>query len=361
VTCRPAALAPRIPPLLAAGLACVALAACTGGPPVHTFTAYTRNFEVDRIYRSMRGPMDMQTFELLEGEPELLWITGYRARMVSPDTRSARSDEFMCHSNLDYDLDRHKRYFKWNKATSERLFTLSQGQLEVELPVGFGIPILSDERLTVSNQLLNLNPQEGRPVVRHEVELDFVRDRELAQPLKPLFMKAAMGMRLLRGDHGYYNTDDPDPITEGSACLAGEAAGDRVITDSFGREFVGHWVVPPGRDESRTLVTRWLNLPFDTTIHYVAIHVHPFAQSLELRDLTTGETVFKSEIRARPDRIGIAHLNSYASDEGLPVFRDHEYELVCVYDNPTDREFDSMAVMLLYMLDHEFEKPRLRG
>jgi hypothetical protein len=28
-----------------------------------------------------------------------------------------------------------------------------------------------------------------------------------------------------------------------------------------------------------------MNLPFDTTVHYVAAHLHPCVESLELRDL----------------------------------------------------------------------------
>jgi hypothetical protein len=117
--------------------------------------------------------------------------------------------------------------------------------------------------------------------------------------------------------------------------------------------------VKPGREENRTLVTKILELPYDTTIHYIAVHLHPFAESLELRDLTTGQSVFKSSTRPFPDRIGLAHVDSFSSVEGIPIYKDHEYELVSVYQNITDQDQDSMAVMNLYMLDKDFVAPTL--
>jgi hypothetical protein len=99
-----------------------------------------------------------------------------------------------------------------------------------------------------------------------------------------------------------------------------------------------------------------MNLPFDTTVHYIAIHLHPFAESLELRDLTTQTTVFKSTVRSPFDRIGIDHVEYFSSEAGIPVFKDHEYELVSVYNNTTAEDQDSMAVMFLYSLDKELQK-----
>jgi hypothetical protein len=123
--------------------------------------------------------------------------------------------------------------------------------------------------------------------------------------------------------------------------------------------------VEPGREENRTLVTQLMRVPYDTHIHYVAVHLHPFAESLELRDLTTGETVFKSRARNFEQGIGLRHVDYLSSAEGLPVYRDHEYELVSVYDNTTGEEQDSMAVMYIYLRDLELEealaKKRRRG
>ena len=63
----------------------------------------------------------------------------------------------MCHSNVDLDMARHRQIFGWQKFPSRRLFTLSEGQTEVKLPDGFGIPLRSDEPLSVTAQVLNHN------------------------------------------------------------------------------------------------------------------------------------------------------------------------------------------------------------
>ena len=89
------------------------------------------------------------------GSPsELLWVTGYRAVLVGPDGESAASQEFMCHSNLDIDMERHRDLFQWKKQVSTRLFTLSQGQFDITFPAGFGLPIFSDEVFSLNTQVL---------------------------------------------------------------------------------------------------------------------------------------------------------------------------------------------------------------
>ena len=60
------------------------------------------------------------------------------------------SQEFMCHSNLDIEPRTHWEHFGSNAAISGRLFTLSQGQQNIEFPDGFGIPILSTTPLNLA-------------------------------------------------------------------------------------------------------------------------------------------------------------------------------------------------------------------
>ena len=130
-----------------------------------------------------------------------------------------------------------------------------------------------------------------------------------------------------------------------------------MYTDKLGRQFSGHWVVEPGRRVNRSVVTHRMRLPFDTTVHYIHPHMHAFGESLEFRDLTTGETIFASQATRYTDRHGIARLEHFSSEEGIPVFKDHEYELITVYNNTTAVNQDAMAVMYLYLLNKEFQKP----
>jgi hypothetical protein len=263
----------------------------------------------------------------------------------------------MCHSNLDYDPVAHNQLFGMKKGHSGRLFTLSQGQFSIRLPEGFGIPVLSTEKLLLTTQVLNLNLTEGAAEVRHKVTLRFIRDKDLVKPMEPLFSRGVYGLALLEGKDGRYGMETDSEEDHGSSCLLSQSASDHEYDDGMGRRFTGHWVVKPGREVNPTLVTKIMALPFDTTVHYIAVHLHPFAESLELRDMTADRTVFKCHAKQFEDRIGLSHVDYFTSEEGIPLYKDHEYELISVYNNTTDEDQDSMAVMLLYLLDKEFEHP----
>ncbi len=315
--------------------------------------------EIRKRFRSMEGPINREVLELAKADPpELLWITGYRMTVVDDKGRDA-SQEFNCHNNFEFDAEKHAKNFGWKKTPIQRLFTLSQGQPSLALPEGFGIPLLSSEALIVTTQALNLNHDDPNVRVRQRVEVDIVRDEDLEAPLRPLFMVPAYIMALVEGEHGVYGVDNPDAVHEGSSCLPGVAAQEKnspLYPDEHGKVFTGHWVVPPGREVRHTRVTSLLDLPFDTTIHFIAVHFHPFAQSLALRDLTTDETLWVAQARNREDGIGLEHVDHFSSVEGIPVYKDHEYEMVSVYDNTTDEPSDAMATMFVYMLDQETEE-----
>ena len=315
-------------------------------------------YTVDREYRSMTGPWSTRSVELGRAD-EVFWVLGYSAVMAGPDGTTPASQEYMCHSNLDFDPSRHQQAFGGSKSLTSRLFTLSQGQLDIAFPEGFGMPLMGNEPLSLTTQVLNLNPTDTSVGVRHRVSIHYAKQAELAKPMKPLFTKGVYGLQLLEGKDGYFGVESPKEETHGPGCLQGQNATTHVFSDAQGRKFTGHWVVKPGREVNRTLVTKILELPYDTTIHYIAVHLHPFAESLELRDLTAGEIVFKSGTRPFEDRIGLAWVDSFSSVEGIPIYKDHEYELVSVYQNITDKDQDSMAVMNLYMLDKDFVAPTL--
>lgn len=327
--------------------------------PVHEVVLVSDSYRVDDIYRSMLGPASVRRFAFDRRHPQLIWITGFRAEIVGDDGEPL-SPEFMCHSNLDFvDSQRHSALVRGEGARSvRRLFTLSQGQMEVEFPEGFGIPVDSSEVFDLTTMVLNLNPQPEAFDVRHETTIEFVRDSEAGREMKPLYQFALQSMVLLDGPDGFPAV--PAGEGHGTSCAVGMAAPrETAIDDAFGRRFAAHWVVEPGRHVYHTPVSHMLNIPGETTrVHYIAVHLHPFAESLELRDWTTGETVFKSRARNREDAIGLRHVDSFSSKEGLVLHRDHGYELVATYDNTSDEPQDSMAVMFLYAEDPVFEKPR---
>jgi hypothetical protein len=116
---------------------------------------------------------------------------------------------------------------------------------------------------------------------------------------------------------------------------------------------MNHWIVPVGHHIYTTEITPQLNLPFDTTIHYATIHVHPYARGMELRDLTTGRAILRLNSQDLPDRVGVAHVDEFKSIEGIPILRNHRYDLTVEYDNTSDSKSDAMAILYLYLLEKD--------
>ncbi len=331
-------------------------------PKVYSRTVLSKTYHIDQRYPSMKGPSSIQKVKLLEVEtPELLWITGYEAIVMDKEGNQQVSQEFMCHSNLDFEPRDYWKAFKSDASMSGRLFTLSQGQQKVDFPAGTGIPVTSDMTLDLATQVLNLNIDDPSLDVRHKVTVRFVRDRDVkGEGMRPLFQAAVQGFKSLEGQPAHYGVDkkDHDKEEHGDGCSVGLPAviGD-VDRDTFGQKFTGHWVVKPGKEVNRTLATKFLQLQWDTKIHYIAVHLHPFAESLELIDRTEGKTVFKAYAKQTQGKVGLAHIDHFESKDGIPIYKDHEYELVSVYNNTDTIDHDSMAVMYMYLQDLHFQKP----
>ena len=332
-------------------------------PTVHEKTIVSATYHIDKKYMSMTGPYGFDDVVLHDSdEPELLWIVGYETTVVDATEEGELSQEWMCHANLDFDTSVYFEHFPTAPSLSGRVFTLSQGQQDIQFPTGFGVPVTSDLPISLATQVLNLNQPDADRRVRHQVTIRYVRDEDVSGQMVPMYQAAVEGFKAL-GDARYYGVEhdghtDSDML--GPGCSVGQAAiaGD-VDKDSLGQEFTAHWQVEPGREVNTTNVTRFLNLPYDTTAHYIAVHLHPFAQSLTLRDLTTGESVYEAFTKQSEGRVGLEHIDHYEGAEGIQLYKDHEYELVSVYENTSDETVDSMAVMYLYLRDKRFEKPDL--
>jgi len=330
--------------------------------PVHTKEIISQAYHIDKKYPSMVGPYSYNHETLLDAEkPELLWVVGYQSDVVDAKTEEVVSQQWMCHANLDLDTEEYFKEFPTAPSLSGRLFTLSQGQSKIDFPPGFGIPVASDMELSLVTQVLNLNIEKPKNLkVRHKVQIRFLRDSELTEPMTALFQAAVEGFKALE-DARYYgiSMDEVHDVDElGPGCSVGQAAiaGD-VDEDALGQKFSAHWVVEPGEEINRTNVTRFFNLPYDTTAHYIAVHLHPWAKSLELRDLTTNTSMYLANVTAAEGRVGIDRVQYYSSPEGISFKKGHEYEVVSVYNNTGTENADSMAVMYLYLKDRRFKKP----
>ena len=334
----------------------IAPAACAHGTPPqqplaateHVFTVVSDTLLIDTTYHSMEGPSHQVRFTMGASERvDTLWITGITAEVVAPDL-TPLPVEFFCHANLDYDPDVHRRLFNTTRLTSNRLFTLSQGHEAMRFPDGFGIPVRSDEPLFLTTQVLSNNGVEADKQVRVRIRVHYVRKGERA--MKSLAMTSAASVVSTDGHQGHYGMN---PDHHAGHSTSAESKGGMEYRDSLGQKFSGHWVVPPGKHSVRTVVTRWMSLGSDTDVHYIGVHVHPFAQRITLRDLTTGKDVFTSLVQPMEGRIGISKVTDFTSARGMRLHAKHDYELIADYENPTAGPVDAMAVLFMYVRDAE--------
>ena len=126
---------------------------------------------VDRIYPSMTGPIWSRQFQLLDTKlPELMWIRGIRSEVTQVDGKTVASEQYVCHAN--FDSEQPPDIFAAHRK-DPRVFTLSQGLLNLELPKGFGIPVLSSEPFRMATQTLNLHQTSGVEKLRHRTNIQF--------------------------------------------------------------------------------------------------------------------------------------------------------------------------------------------
>jgi len=367
--------------ILLATIAILAAASALATPAEQSKQFLSPVYTIDKIYHSMEGPSSVERIYL--GDPkapsELLWVTGIRTEMVDADGTTPQLPELMCHVNVDLDGPKHQALFGLRRATASRLMTLSQGMLAAKVPAGFGFPLASNEPLLLFTQVLNLNIQHPQNIkVRHRVTIDYVRASELTTPIKPLFNVGASGMVILDDNplalaHSMMSMPSTASVTteaghDGAtmnpnmSCLVGARApqassGSADYTDPQGRKMTGHWIVPPGKQVNHSDITWFMNLQFDTRLRYAAVHLHPFAKSLEMRDMTTGKTVFLSKAQNPSTGVGLTHVDEFKSSDGVLLEHKHKYSLISTYDNPTNANADSMASIFLGLDDPELTIP----
>ena len=336
-------------------------------------------FTMDQVYKSMFGPIDYDRLMLSseppmtrKKRPEVAWITGLSARILDADGQP-QSSEYFCHSNLrlaSLQPVNRMRIFGREKPNKRKMFTLVQGHTEIRFPPGFGIPVLSND--SFGSQVMVMNPtQPEEPVqVRVETKLDFVRNADLESEMKPLYVVSLILKATVDSPETQLLTDQHEHSPHES-CADDELHSEAVVPvdisptgrkaptvfqSNEGQAFTTIWYVPPGRHVYRHHLGDLRDrIPERTRAHYISAHLHPFGTSIELIDHTIGESVFKATARNHPDRVALEEITHYSSVEGVEIDPTHDYELVAVYENSSDIDVDSMAVIYLYLHDKQLK------
>ncbi len=318
-------------------------------------------YHIEMIYESMTGPGSLQSgLRLLDhgGPPKLLWLTKVETKVVGLDGVTEMSPEFFCHSNLLFsgrDARRNGVASEFTPVPDGRLVTLIPGRLELALPTGFGIPVYSDETFDHFTMALNLNEKEQQAPVRFRTTISFTPQSALSSTdgLRPLFRRSLYGHESVdsRAAHVHHT----DATMQSSKSAHGVGAATRWPVPLLGDESrTIHWLVAPGVFESRTDVTDQLELEENTSIHFATAHLHPYARTVSLLDKTSGKVIVSINSADYKGRRGVAEMETWTSDAGVPVFRDHKYELLTEYGNPTEGPIDAMAIVYIYLWDRRF-------
>ncbi len=312
----------------------------------------TPTFVVDNIYKSMEGPKAMSSFQLNPNKSELVWLTSFETIALSTSEKDTLSNDYICHSNVDYYDGEH--FSKWNLDDRigeqyPRLTSMSNGVESYSFPEGFGFPVFTDENLFLASQSLNHNITNNVFKVKHKMNLGYKPHSKTMKPLKSKTIFVTLPFdsnKMVKEDQV-----DMDP----NACLPVDTKN-HIYLDDAGNPMAGHWVIFPGKITYRSNVTKQLSLTDSTTFHHISVHLHPFAEELSLKDLTADNILFTSKVINHKDRIGLEKADSFSSTEGVMLYPDHEYQMILTVNNTSGKFQDMMASMFVFLYDKEMDE-----
>jgi cyclophilin family peptidyl-prolyl cis-trans isomerase len=297
--------------------------------------------------------------------PSLYWIKGFKLEVLDENGRTQPTAEFICHFNLDVDVDKRNQIFnEAERCTSSRILTITQGQTEVTFPDGFGVPVASDEKWRFVFQAANRTTDQHRRV-KHRLTIYMLPDKSLVEPITALnWFVPYVNVVVDKNTVAIAEKEKSDcPLCYGTArgVNAPNATSDSVGNDVYGRKITGHWVVPPGKNTWTSLVREDGFSDKDRLIHAVWSHIHPCCASISLIKIANRQResilVAKSSTIIKPG-VQIHDIDYISSKEGIPLPRGNQYEIDISYDNQTGQPLDSMAVMGIFCEDNEFARPK---
>jgi cyclophilin family peptidyl-prolyl cis-trans isomerase len=302
----------------------------------------------------------------------LYWIKGIKLEVLDEQGKIMPDAEFICHFNWNNDPEYHnKRFPDATHTVNSRLFSITQGQTEIFLPNGFGIPAAGDEVWNLWYQAANRTTTEHRRL-KHRCTLYVIKDSDLLNPIQAVHEKLpTMG---LVTDRNF-----PDLTTEyKKVCPAcsGTSSGVNapndvlggVYGDSTGRRYTGHWVIPPG-EHTYTCVVNDLETPdfanpkddLEPSIHLVWSHVHPLCTDFSLYEIkdSSKRLVLSAKTQTKTEHgLQIKNVDLISSEKGIllhPIGA--KYELEQSYNNTTGEPLDSMGTMGVFFTDKKFIRP----
>jgi hypothetical protein len=257
------------------------------------------------------GLMQMPTEELLTLD-EPIWVIGYRTEIIDPQGRRL-PDNLHCHTSFRTNFD--DEWMAWSMAKRKPDGVPFKGMYsdghttELDFPDGFGLFFDEGESLWLNPMFNNRDPVELDAAMR--ISWEYISAADVQQPLRPLYS----WIQSVVYPHLY--------------------------------------MVQPGRDVKRID----FRLPYEGRIQFMAVHVHPYGRTVELFNVTKGESVWKSVGSVKEDG-QLQSMPTYRSEEGYPFTPDEAYRLEVTYENPTGTEQDAMGGIWVFFSTSDDRMPR---
>ncbi len=316
-------------------------------PLLRTKQVTTPAIRLTQRYPSMQGPKSIKSFQL-ETEPDntRVWIRRYKIDVLDA-MAGFESTEFLCHAWLMADSGLRPAESAHRGARGGRdpslFLTISQGFEDMHFRDGFAVEFDTSDvsRVGLLTMAVNNNHDEIDKEIQFRATIDYLDDPDAQK----LGIKPLTGFQL----HAHQTAREARLVQHhtGGSQHAGHASSDPSSSQGAAATR-DHWLVPPGRQVVRSEVKAGV-IQFDGMIHFIKIHLHPYGESLALIDTATGEEVWKGYANNHPEQAHLLSVDSYSDTSGIPIHSDRVYELITVYDNPTDQPIDAMAVMRLYV------------
>lgn len=307
------------------------------------------DFYIDGIYKSMEGPQSTNLIQLSQ-DSTLLWITGFHVKAMDSKTRKPISNDFICHTNIDFNDSKYYSNFNLDNRVGKqypRLTSLSHGFENFAFPKGFGIPMKGNDILYVTSEALNHNISDANFLIKHEVTIDYSKENT---HIKPLMTRTVFIELPYDKSNPYKCPTDPSK----NFCIPVETKN-HSYQDAKGNVLSGHWVIPAGKNTYRSSIDEQLQITDSLELHAAAIHVHPFATKITLFDKTTNRSVFISKITNHKGKIGLSKIEDYCSEKGVWLYQNHQYELILEVNNTSKIQQDMMGSMFLFFYDKELD------
>ena len=310
-----------------------------------TYAMISPSFLLDGIYKSMEGPKSSKYVQLSQ-DSTLLWMTGFKVTAIDAKSLRPLSNEYICHTNIDFNDVKYYSNFHLPARIGvqyPRMTSLSNGMESQYFPKGYGVPMFGNDFLYVTTQSLNHNNSKIKYLVKHKVDIEYSKS-----PLKPLMSRTAFIMLPFDNKNPYH------PEKGSEQCIPVETKN-HTYDDGKGNKMSGHWIVPMGKSIYSANINGQLLIKDSLRLHAAALHVHPYATSLVLRDKTSAKDIFRSDITNAFKKTGLLKVPDFSSEKGVWLFENHDYELILDVDNTSSEKQDMMASTFLFFYDKELD------